>query len=164
LSRIDSGQIEPDIRFTHPAIYASDEVYAKQRHIRDNVGGVVRTLKAKLASPAGRRGGYDYQKAVLLRRHCRRALGIERGEPALDRGDDVPRIRAETQVDPQLRSQPTYVFTKPPAPAARPGAAGCRQPRRPPVRERRPWRVANAAQSRSLSSIGYRETCISFRD
>jgi hypothetical protein len=89
LSGIDSGQIEPDIRFTHPAIYASDKVYAKQRHIRDNVGGVVRTLKAKLAtSPARRRGGYDYQKAVLLRRNCRHALGIERGEPALDRGDD----------------------------------------------------------------------------
>jgi hypothetical protein len=69
LSGIDSGQIEPDIRFTHPAIYASDKVYAKQRHIRDNVGGVVRTLKAKLAtSPARRRGGYDYQKAVLLRK------------------------------------------------------------------------------------------------
>ena len=107
MSGIDSGQIEPDIRFTHPAIYASDEVYAKRRHIRDNVGGVVRTLKAKLAtSPARRRGGYDYQKAVLLRRNCRHALGIERGEPALDRGDDVPRIRAEMQVHRQLRSQP----------------------------------------------------------
>jgi hypothetical protein len=56
-------------------------------------------LKAKLASPARRRGGYDYQKAVLLRRR-RDALGIERGEPALDRGDDVPRIRAEMQVHP----------------------------------------------------------------
>jgi hypothetical protein len=100
------GQIEPGIRFTHPAIYASDEVYAKQRHIRNNVGEVVRTLKAKLASPARRRGGYDYQKAVLLRRR-RDALGIERGEPALDRGDDVPRIRAEMQVHRQLRSQPT---------------------------------------------------------
>ena len=39
-----------------------------------------------------------YQKAVLLRRHCRHALGIERGEPALDRGDDVPRKRAKMQV------------------------------------------------------------------
>jgi len=47
LSRIDSGQIEPDIRFTHPAIYASDEVYAKQRHIRNNVGGVVSHVESK---------------------------------------------------------------------------------------------------------------------
>ena len=98
MSRIDSGQIEPDIRFTQPAIYASNEVYAKQRHIRDNVGGVVRTLESKLASPARRREAAIYQKAVLLGRYCRDALGIERGEPALDRGDDVPRIGAEMQV------------------------------------------------------------------
>jgi hypothetical protein len=35
---------------------------------------------------------------VLLRRYCRHALGVERGEPALDRGDDVARIGTEMQV------------------------------------------------------------------
>ena len=92
------GQIEPDIRFTHQAIYASDEVYAKQRHIRDNVGGVVRTLKAKLASPARRRGGYDLLESRATPPLPPARRRIKRRDPALDRGNHIPRIGTEMQV------------------------------------------------------------------
>jgi hypothetical protein len=92
LSRIDSGQIEPDIQFTHPAIYVSDEVYAKQRHIRNNVGGVIRTLKAKLASPARSwlacsRPSFSRRRVSCVPGSAKQPHGAERDGGVLDQLD-----------------------------------------------------------------------------